>query len=130
MNRHNDIKDTAAYLAEHAKTDFKNMPEGTVMNVLNRASPEVRDALSTHYLGAQHLIESGGRLRPFEEKLDVTAQMPPAMRQTYQRAEDESTYMGLQERLGTQEANERIINDAPISLRDIIDASYDATAGE
>lgn len=126
MTRFNNIKDTAAYLNEWAAKDFKGMPEGTVANVLNHASPEVREALSRDYLGKQHLIESGGRLRPFEERVDVTAQMPDAMRKTYQRAEDEQTYMGLQERMGTAQQNERLINEAPTTLRDVLSASMDA----
>lgn len=127
LSRFDSIRDTAAYLNEHAKTDFRHMPEGTISNVLNRASPEVRQALSSHYLAAQNLIESGGRLMPFEQKLDV--HLPDGMAKTYQRAEDEQTYVGLNERMGTAEQSQRIIDETPVSLRDIVSASMDHHEG-
>lgn len=124
MSRADELRDTAAYLNEHAKDNFARMPERTVANVLNRASPEVRAALTKDFLGRQHLVESGGRLAPFQDRVDPLADMPETMRTTYQRAEDEQTYAALNDRMGTLEQNQRLIDEAPVTLRDTLDAAF------
>jgi hypothetical protein len=129
MSLREDINDTIGYLAEHAQSDFRNLPEGTVANVLNGLSPEARKDFNVHFKGTQHLVESGGRLAPFETKVPVEVYTTKPMRDTYQRLEDEQLYTGLQERMGTQEQNERIINDAPVSLREVASAAFDHHEG-
>lgn len=112
------------YLGEHARSDFKKMPEGSVAKVLNGISPEARKSFATQYLALDHARDAK-RNMPFEEKLtdeDIMGGLPETLRKTVDRIDTEQVTNRIHERMGTQQAQAEL-NNQPPTLRETISAA-------
>lgn len=120
-----ELFETARYLRDHAKTDFRNMPEKSITRVLNNASPEVRKAMLEQYKGREHFAETGGRidhngfLAPFTPR-EEPPPIPKEMEKAIDRLRTEELTSILNQRMGSEQP------DQPVTLRDIVSASMDA----
>ena len=124
-----ELKDIQDYLAGHAKAGtLDRLPEGSVANVMNRASPRVKE----HMLGSKAVVEnfreSGGREMPFEPKRSIEdLDVPTHVRQVMDRADTEDVTHGLLSRMGTDNAS---INSGPPDLRETLTAAFDTNSQE
>ena len=125
-DRFQDIEDTAAYLNEHAKSNFANMPERSIACVLNRAPPSVREAIAVQYKGLEHAVETGGRIdhngnpKPFAERNDsIYDDMPKNLKTTVDRMRTEELSTALMDRMGHEQ------HEQPVSRRDYLEAAFE-----
>lgn len=118
-----EVESLNNYLREHAKTDFRNMPERTVAAVMNKASPNARFFMNANRNVVTDLDESGGRYKPFDPKMDIAATVPKEAKPILDRVATEDLTTSLNSRMGTSTPDE------PTSLRDIVDAAFDHHEG-
>jgi hypothetical protein len=120
----------ARILRDAAKTDFKTLPGGSVSAFLNTLDSDTRFALVKEYKAREHLHDTGGRidsngfLKPFAPRIDLPP-VPKELDKTIDRLRTEEITQGLDSRMGTSQQTERIINEQPTSLRDLVEASID-----
>jgi len=115
-----EVESLHSYLATHGKDGFKNMPEKSIAEVLNKASPNSRFFLDANRKVVTDLDERGGRYRPFEPKRDMSALVPKEVKPFLDRVATEDLTYGLNERLGTAP-----LPDEPTTLRDVIDVAFE-----
>ena len=123
-SRTEELFQVSNYLGEHAKSDFKKMPEGSVAAVLNGLSPEARKAFATQFVALDHARDAK-RNMPFEEKLtdeDIMGSLPETLRKTVDRIDTEQVTNRIHERMGTA-THQAELNNAPVSLRETIAAA-------
>lgn len=121
--------DVLDYLSAHAADGASGiMFEGSIASLLNKQSPNVREAFST----LSNLLETP-RIAPFTPKMDTRAHaaaldLDPDQTERIKDTLDAQYVAGtLQQRMGTDNDRE----PDPIGTRDILSASYDAhTQGE
>ena len=119
-DHYEDLTNTAAYLSEHAKSNFEKMPEKTIAKVLNQAPPSVREAIAVQYKGLELLNDSGGRLAPFQEKrYDHYDSLPATMKTSIDKLRTEELSTALLDRMGHEQPEQ------PVSRRDYLEAAFD-----
>ena len=117
-----EMADIQAYLREHSKSGFQNMPEKSIAKVLNNASPNVRFFMNANKNVVDELEAGGGRYRPFQER--ITPTIDKDTQAVFDRTRTEEVTTGLNERMGTAP-----LPDEPTTLRDIVDAAFDHHEG-
>ena len=124
-------------LRDAAKSNFRDLPGGSVSSYLNTLPKDVRVALGTQYKALEYAVEHGGRIdrngfmKPFAERRDesdLTADSPKELRQTISKLATEQMGVALTTRMGTPTA-EAQIKDQPVTLRDTMSAAFDAHEG-
>lgn len=130
-----EVFDISRYLRDHAKSDFRHMPEGSIAGVLNRASPEARRALAIQFKAAEHAAETGGRidehgnLKPFAERYDESRQRadrPKELNKAIDKLQTEQITNELSQRMGMPTPS----NDGPPDRREILSVAFDAHTQE
>lgn len=116
-----EVADVQAYLREHSRSGFQNMPERSIEKVLNNASPNVRFFMNANKNVVDELEAGGGRYRPFQER--ITPAIDKDTQAVFDRTRTEEVTTGLNERMGTQPVEQ------PTTLRDIVDAAFDHHEG-
>jgi hypothetical protein len=126
-----EVFEISRYLRDHAKSDFKSMPEKTVSAVLNRASGEARLALAKQFKAQEYLAETGGRIdhngfiAPFAPRIDestIRSNQPKELNSAIDKLQTEVITTELNQRMGTPTAS--TADSEPTTLRDVIDASF------
>jgi hypothetical protein len=121
-----EIIDLQDYLASHATSGFDKMPEKTISNLLNQASPEARAFMLKNKQAIENFIESGGREVPFEPKRAFNPNdIPPPARALMEKSQAEEMTHSLNERMGTPKRD-----TTPPSMRDYLDISFATHEGE
>jgi hypothetical protein len=127
MNVQDEVLNAARYLREHAGSDFARLPEGSVAKVLNGLSPEARLVFAKQYMAFDHAREQR-RDMPFQPKLtdeELYANVNEPLRKTIERMDTEQVTMKLNDRMGTQQENQRIEQETPSNMRDALDSAFD-----
>lgn len=114
-----EVESLSEYLTGHSRDGFKNMPEKSIAEVMNKASPNSRFFMDANRKTITDLDERGGRYRPFEEKRDMAALVPKEVRPVLDRVATEDLTHSLNTRMGTQPVEQ------PTTLRDIVSASME-----
>ena len=127
----NDAQLLSEYLRLHAANGtIDQLPEGSINAVLNLVDPQTRRFLKEQQAKVENFRQSGGREMPFQPKRSLDdLGIDANIRKVMDRADTEDVTYKLHERMGTAEAQARI-NDAPPSMRDHINASYDLVESE
>lgn len=127
-NVQDEVLNAARYLREHAEKNFEALPEGSIAKVLNGLSPEARLVFAKQYMSFDHAREAR-RDMPFQPKLtdeELYANVNEPLRKTIERMDTEQVTMKLNERMNTQQENQRIEQEAPTTMRDVLDSAFDA----
>lgn len=124
-------------LRDAAKTNFRDLPGGSVSAYLNTLPKDVRFELAKAYKTQEYLHETAGRIdergqpKLFAERFDygeVAKEQPKELRATITKMAEEQLSHDLTVRMGTPTADEQI-KDQPITLRDTMSAAFDAHEG-
>jgi hypothetical protein len=117
-----DISDLSDYLNEHAKSDFRNLPEGGVHALLAGLPPPLQQevlAMLQKAMGDSRQV----RDMPFQDKPNGD-HLDPQVMALLNRLLTEETAHGLNRRMGTPTAAEVLDRQDPPSLRDDIARAF------